>query len=594
MKLATLLGVTLAGSLLAPTLALAAWSSDPVTVQGTTDLCPRVAVASDAGGGAIVVWQQNDALNPATHRLLARHLLANGDLDPAWPVDGVVVSTGTLDRGQLGAVADDTGGAYVWWTEGASIYVTRLAPGGAVAANWPARGRAIGSLGFDTNSLYSRRPDIRADGQGGLWAGWFAGTVPTTGGRLIHLGPDNTGAGGWPNQARGYAPSDPSMLGLQTIDFTYGPTADGGAWIAWGDSWLDETGFHEGSWRVSRVTAVGGYAPGWDDVGVIQAPLHAEWMGSSSSPSPFYASDLIAIAPDDAGGAWFFRTDFNDSGYGVEMRRAVFRLAGDGAPAAGWPVDGLAPNSQEWTWVVDGGPDYSVGLRDHPVLGLLAIQPRFATHGNSLDVFRVGADQSRNWVGSVGIDTQPGGYELSMSASGDVFLSAFCPDGPYGPYSPYAYLRVDQTLGTGAKGPGFNEIHPEIASHWYDDMGLAAIGEGGAVFAWSQSNQLHGVFARKLGPNGVVTGAPLATGTGPAMRLRFAPGRGVVARLSRATAGRLALLDVSGRVRASTEAAAGAAEVTFAGTDALAPGVYFAVQRGADGSRATARVVVTR
>ncbi len=593
MKLATLLGVTLAGSLLVPTLALAAWSSDPVTVQGTTDRCPRVAVASDAAGGAIVVWQQDDAANAAVHRLLARRLLANGDLDPAWPVDGAVVSTGTLDRGQLGAVGDESGGAYVWWTEGASIYVTRLAAGGEVAAAWPVRGRAIGSLGFETNSLYTRRPDFRADGQGGLWAGWLAGTVPMTGGRLIHLGPNNTGAGGWPNAARGYAPSDPSMLGLQTIDFTYGPTADGGAWIAWGDSYLDEAGFHEGSWRLSRVTAGGGYAPGWDDVGLVQAPLHAEWMGSGPAPSPFYAADQAAIAPDGTDGAYFLRTDFNDAGYGIEMRRVLFHLAADGSPVAGWPAAGIAPNGQEWTGAGDGGPDYSVGLRFHPVLGLLAIQPQFATHGNALGVFHVGADQSRSGVASVGIDTQPGGYALSTSAAGDVFLSSFCPDGPYGPYSPNAYLRVDQTLGNGAKGPGFTEFHPEIAWHWYDGMGLAAVGNGSAIFAWSQSNQLHGVFARKLGPNGVITGAPIAAGFGAAMRLHFAPGRGVVARFGATADGRVRLVDVSGRVRATADVS-GASEVTLAGTDALAPGVYFATHQRADGQGECARVVVMR
>jgi hypothetical protein len=77
-------------------------------------------------------------------------------------------------------------------------------------------------------------------------------------------------------------------------------------------------------------------------------------------------------------------------------------------------------------------------------------------------------------------------------------------------------------------------------------------------------------------------------------RLRFAPGHGVVAIVGGVEAGRIWLYDVTGRVCAGVEVPAGALEVTIEGTATIAPGLYFAQHRGADGSVETGRVVIVR
>lgn len=133
------------------------WSADPVEVHATSALCPLVSVSDDGHRGSIVVWQENTASGGL---LRAQHLLASGDVDPAWS-GPAAVSNIDVARGALGTVSDGTGGAYVWWMENTMLMLNRLAPNGAVASGWLARGKNVGSL-----PTTDHRPRAMSDGAG--------------------------------------------------------------------------------------------------------------------------------------------------------------------------------------------------------------------------------------------------------------------------------------------------------------------------------------------------------------------------------------------------------------------------------------------
>lgn len=143
--------------------AFAGWSANPVTVTSTFASIPLVEGCADGTYGAFVAWQEGSP----TGVVRAQHLLSNGDLDPAWPDAGTVACNIVTARSELFALPDRIGGAYLFWKEGNSLFVTRLAPDGAVAAGWPERGRSLGAVHPD-----SPRPNIIEDGSNGFYAVW--------------------------------------------------------------------------------------------------------------------------------------------------------------------------------------------------------------------------------------------------------------------------------------------------------------------------------------------------------------------------------------------------------------------------------------
>jgi len=132
---------------------------------------------------------------------------------------------------------------------------------------------------------------------------------------------------------------------------------------------------------------------------------------------------------------------------------------------------------------------------------------------------------------------------------------------------------------------------------WYGDIGLASSGDGGAVFFWSQIRQQYGLFARRFGGAGQVTGVDPAATTFGLRSVRFVPGVGVRVSVTSANPGAtvLELFDVTGRriAKDSFETGVGTIERSVPGTSALASGLYFARLSCRDAAT-TARVAVTR
>ena len=159
--------------------------------------------------------------------LKAQHLLASGDVDPAWGA-GVDVCTAVVTRVALGSVPDGSGGAYVWWMENATLYLTRVSPAGAIASGWPTRGRVLGTMVSNR-----QRPSVASDGSGGIYLAWVHNSfAPVTApvARAVHLGPANTGKGGWPTGGRqlGFTADAVELTNAAAI----AAAPDGGLWFA--------------------------------------------------------------------------------------------------------------------------------------------------------------------------------------------------------------------------------------------------------------------------------------------------------------------------------------------------------------------------
>jgi hypothetical protein len=190
------------------------------------------------------------------------------------------------------------------------------------------------------------------------------------------------------------------------------------------------------------------------------------------------------------------------------------------------------------------------------------------------------------------INYQPA--KLSLEAfvreDGGLDLANCQSSGPSGPFQPPAYISFTQS-----GGAGFYEPHNESVIQWFGDVGLASCGANGAVLFWSQTRERFGLFARRFGLAGQVTGVEPDAAASKGLRLAFVPGRGVVARADFAGgAGSLRLYDIAGRLVASRSIeGAGRVEVTVPSTAGISSGLYFACFTSAAGST-SAKVVVAR
>ncbi|HTM00745.1 MAG TPA: hypothetical protein VL503_06435, partial [Candidatus Omnitrophota bacterium] len=137
----------------------------------------RAAVAADGAGGTIITWQDSRS---AKINVFAQHVLASGELDGAWPIDGrsLLADPAALDSADGGQtsqhiVSDGAGGAIVAWLDvrpgsaSADIYAQHVLASGVVDPRWPVNGIAVsGAVGAQ------ELPVIAEDGSGGAFVAW--------------------------------------------------------------------------------------------------------------------------------------------------------------------------------------------------------------------------------------------------------------------------------------------------------------------------------------------------------------------------------------------------------------------------------------
>lgn len=567
----TAAAVVVAG-LAAPLIAHAGWNPSGVTVTPTTASIPKVTACSDGAGGTFVAWQEEASAGQGVLR--AQHLLATGELDPAWPADGAIACGIAAARADMGALPDRQGGFYLWWEESPQLFVTRLDATGAVAAGWPARGRSLGN-GFAD----SPRPSVIEDGAHGFYAAWSNGSYALA----THLGPDNAGAGGWPNGSRAIETVDDVANTPYYPQLALAP--DGGVFAAWA-SWSADNSAPS-VYRLRRLNSAGLTASGWALDGLSLGSFHREYLG------PTVASAILGLSGDGRGGVFLMLGDAQPNGQSqpASVTARVFRLQGDGTGASDWPPAGVVVSSGGFDQYRDGGPDGSYAVLADARDGTFIGQP--ALYTDAPPSFSVIALSSAGSGGGQVAGSLVGGHESFVADDGSIFFASFCPDGPYGPADSDAFLSLTRS------GQGlFSEYHTEIAVTWYGDIGLAPTGDGGAVFFWSQVRDRVGLFARRFSASGEITAVPPAAPVTFGLRgLRFVPGAGIrgIVSLPDGAPARFGLYDLAGRTLAARDLAGvrGESETTLDGTATLRPGVYFARLTTARASLAR-RVVVVR
>lgn len=541
----------------------AAWGPGGVTVSATTASIPSVEGCSDGGSGAFVVWQEERAAGQGVLR--AQHLLSNGDLDPVWPAAGAHVCDVVSGRTALGALPDHLGGFFTWWKEDNTLFVTRLEGNGQVAGGWPARGRSLGPVEF----FVTPNPSVIEDGGNGIYAAWGL-YQPGSPGHLavvgIHLGPSNTGAGGWPDGIRTISPNDPVFTCSFFPQIALAP--DGGIFLAHG-TYSQDSEAVPNAFRLQRLTSAGVNADGWPAEGVAVGPFHADDMTS-------YSTSLLGLSSDGRGGAFVLGgnpTGLSGAGT-LEIETRLYRATGAGVPAPDWPAEGRIMEDAPW-YYMDTGADGSYRVLPDGSDGALAgFQLLLADTDPAFGFYRITATGQ----------TQPHariilvGHEVVRKPDGMLFLADFNPSGKSTPWDTDASLNVYQR----AAPPGwrdFHEIHTEQSITWFKDVGLAPADDGAVLF-WSQVRDRIGLFARRFTSLGEVTEVPDPVTPLALRSLHFVPGSGVRASLAlqAGSSARIDLFDVAGRRVASQAlgAAGGTADVVLAGTGGLHSGLYFA------------------
>ncbi len=133
-------------------------SVDPIWPVNGRTLCSAVgtqwypSLVSDGNGGAIVAWDDRrtsgiDAQWMAD--VFATHVLANGALDPQWPVNGLGICTADKPQWRVAMVSDGSGGAVLAWddfrNDNDDIYAQHVWSNGQIDGRWPINGASVSS-----------------------------------------------------------------------------------------------------------------------------------------------------------------------------------------------------------------------------------------------------------------------------------------------------------------------------------------------------------------------------------------------------------------------------------------------------------------
>jgi len=137
-------------------------------------------IATDGRGGAIITWQD---LRTSRVNIFAQHVLASGDVDALWPVNGRALLTDSLAMANTAGgqtspliVSDGAGGAIVAWQDLRSaatetdVFAQHVLASGVVDPAWPANGAALSAIEGPQNTLA-----LTSDGAGGAIVTWVDG-----------------------------------------------------------------------------------------------------------------------------------------------------------------------------------------------------------------------------------------------------------------------------------------------------------------------------------------------------------------------------------------------------------------------------------
>lgn len=378
------------------------------------------AAITDGAGGVVLAWQDVRTGSVANPDVYAQHLRADGTVDPAWPTSGVAVCTAPGQQGLIRMLSDQAAGAIVAWRDqrnDTDLYAARVQANGQLDPAWAVNGNPIVSGAGGQNNMV-----LAPDGHGGLIATWTdtrnGAAADIYAQRLLQNG---SVAPGWP--VNGIAVC--TAAGLQQLP-SIAPDAAGGAFIGWEDyrpgptadiyahhvranSTLDPAWAVDGSavclaagnqtrGRVA-ADAAGGVFVAWIDAraGSIPAFYAQHLLANGSRDAAWPVSDLnfcaafgnhvnLVLLPDGTGGALAAWDDARNGG-GLDVFAHHLLAAGIADPA--WPVNGrgvsvmIGSQNAAGAVLADGSGGLIVAWSDTRT---------FATSGNDIYAQRVQAN----------------------------------------------------------------------------------------------------------------------------------------------------------------------------------------------------------
>ena len=231
-----------------------AWSGAGAPVCTAPGRQYMTRIADDGAGGAYVGWS-DERPGTSTSDIYLAHIGPDGAPSPGWPASGIAVCTATAAQLLYSMVPDGTGGVYLAWEDYrsgalADIYGHHVLADGQLAPGWPVNG-----LGIAAFMEEQRDPKLVPDGAGGVFAVWSDSRTYPFSQRDIYA--QHLQAGGTP--APGWAANGMLVTNARTYDF--GPSAaaglDGGLYVTWtrdlanqdiGAQHLDATGLPAFTW----------------------------------------------------------------------------------------------------------------------------------------------------------------------------------------------------------------------------------------------------------------------------------------------------------------------------------------------------------
>jgi hypothetical protein len=281
-------------------------------------------MASDGAGGAIVAWNDRRAF---PFNIDAQHVLASGEVDAAWPVNGRALLSDALIQVIVpqgvefpAIVSDGAGGAIVTWPDGRStlsgldIYAHHVLPSGALDPAWPANGTTVSAVNGDQVS-----PVILSDGAGGAFIAWTDNRNAAIGNSLDifvqHVLATGLVDPNWPANGAAVvtapaAQTSPSLVG----------DGVGGIFVVWADN---RSGNPGSDIFGTHLFGTGLVDPAWPAGGLGVSTA----LGTQSTPK---------IISDAAHGAIVAWTDLRDGTNEIFAQRVTIA----GAIVPGWPANG--------------------------------------------------------------------------------------------------------------------------------------------------------------------------------------------------------------------------------------------------------------
>ncbi len=124
----------------------AAWPPNGLALCTMANQQSSPTIAADGAGGAIVSWF--DYRSGTNQDIYAQHVRGSGTNDPVWPADGRALCIAVGDQVNPMIVSDGAAGAIVTWEDTRSgpydVYAQRVYADGQVAAVGPGIARNIG------------------------------------------------------------------------------------------------------------------------------------------------------------------------------------------------------------------------------------------------------------------------------------------------------------------------------------------------------------------------------------------------------------------------------------------------------------------